>query len=266
MEEPSRANRHWVARVRELRDRKLRHAEGVCFVEGIRQVLAAGEGGWPLEALLVDPSRLKSDIAWATVENLRSAGTQIVELSPRDFERVSSRNNPTGIAAIVQWQPLALDALNVASQSLWLVADDVADAGNLGTLVRTGDSLGLSGLITHAGVDPAHPAALRASLGTAFRLPIASAESVGEVFTWCARHGIRTVATSAKAEHAVWDADLTVPSALMVGNEGRGLDQAMIERCDETVLIPMSGTATSLNVGVAAGIILYEAMRQRGKP
>ena len=265
MEDARRSNRAWVARVRSLRDRAVRQSDGVTYVEGIRQVLAAREGGWRLEAVMIDPTRLRSDIAWEAVEELRSAGTAIVELSPRDFERISARDNPTGIAAVVRWQPMDLDRLSVPANSLWLVADDVSDAGNLGTLIRSADSLGVSGLIAHGGADPAHPAALRASLGTAFRLPVAVAESLEDMFDWCRRHAIVTVATSVKAQKSVWDADLSRSTALLVGNEGRGLAAETIERCNETVLIPMTGTATSLNVGVAAGIILYEAVRQRSR-
>lgn len=263
MADVQRTNRQWVARVRELRDRKVRQAEGVCFVEGIRQVLAAREGGQRLEALLIDPASLRSDVAWTEVEAVRASGGTVVELSPREFERISSRDNPTGIAAIVQWQPLPLSSLDVPSRSLWLVSDDISDAGNLGTLMRTCDSLGASGLITHGGVDAAHPAALRASLGTAFRLVIATTDSLNDLFAWCETQNITTIATSANTEQTVWDADLTNPAAILMGNEGRGLSRETIARCDTTVLIPMSGTATSLNVGVAAGIILYEAVRQR---
>lgn len=264
MTDAPRSNRQWIARVRDLRDRKVRQAEGVCFVEGIRQVLAAREGGWPLEALLVDLTRLKSEVALQEVEVVRSAGVTVVELSPRDFERISSRDNPTGIAAIVEWRPRSLADLPKPDAPVWLVTDDLSDAGNVGTLIRTADALGVDGVISVGGVDPAHPGALRASLGTAFRLPVATADTMDDVFDWCREHGITTIATSAKADILVWEADLTVPVAILLGNEGRGLSRETVAQCDQQVLIPMSGTATSLNVGVAAGIILYESRRQRG--
>jgi RNA methyltransferase, TrmH family len=263
MVDAPRSNRYWIARVRELRDRSVREREGVCFVEGIRQVLAAREGGWPLEAILLDPGRLRSDVAWQTVDEARSAGTGIVELKTNEFERISSRDNPAGIAAIVRWSPGSISDLSPLRNAVYLITDQISDAGNLGTLVRTADSLGVAGIIVHSGVDPAHPGVLRASLGTAFRMPVASVTSLDHVFDWCQAHDIHTIATSAKADQLVWDANLTGSVALLLGNEGRGLSQETIERCDQTVRIPMSGTATSLNVGIAAGIILYEAQRQR---
>lgn len=263
MSDAPRSNRYWIGRVRALRDRAEREREGVCFVEGIRQVLAARDGGRPVEAVLLDPGRLNSDVAWQAVDAIREAGAQVVELKSSEFERISARDNPTGIAAIVRWQPERLDALVPAVPSVWVVADDISDAGNLGTLVRTCDALGVAGLIARGGVDPSHPAALRASLGTAFQLLIATASTLDGVLDWCSRYGLITVATSASADVATWDARLDGPMAIFVGNEGRGLSPETIERCDVAVTIPMAGTATSLNVGVAAGIILYEALRQR---
>ena len=263
MTDTAPSNQHWLRRVRALRDQAEREREGVCYVEGIRQVLAAHEGGHPLEVVLIDPRRLRSNVAWRAITDMRSAATPVIELTTREFERISARDNPAGIAAIVQWKPAAIADLNPTANAFYLVTDDVGDAGNLGTLIRTADSLGAGAIIVHGGVDPSHPNALRASLGTAFRLPVARAGSLDEVFEWTRRHQVQTVATSAKAKQPVWQVDMSRSTALLVGSEGDGLDRETVDRCDQTVLIPMAGTATSLNVGVAAGIILYEIQRQR---
>ena len=241
----------------------MRADEGVCFVEGIRQVVAAHEGGHAFEALLIDPQRLRSTVGWRSVTALRDAGTTVAELTGSEFDRISSRDNPAGIAAIVEWHPGEVASLPLTTTSLYLVTDEISDAGNLGTLIRTADSFGASGVVIHGGVDPTHPGALRASLGTAFHLPIASVASLDVFFDWASRNEVTTIATSARATQQVWDTSLTGRVALLVGNEGEGLSEETIDRCGQTVLIPMSGTATSLNVGVAAGVILYEATRQR---
>lgn len=259
MSATNRTNREWVHRVRMVQKRAFRQEYGVCFVEGIRQVIAAREGGWPLEVLLIDPSRLRSDVAW---QEIGRGDAPVVELSPRDFERISSRDNPTGIAAIVAWYPTSIDRLP-ATGKLYVICDNVADAGNLGTLMRTCDAFGVAGLIVCGGADPSHPASLRSSLGTAFRLPIAAVESLDEAFDWCHDNSIMTVATSARAATPLHHSGLGASSAaILLGNEGRGLETKTIERCDTTIRISMAGTATSLNVGVAAGIMLYEATRQ----
>ncbi len=255
----NRSNREWVQRVRSVQKRAFRQEEGVCFVEGIRQVIAAREGGWPLEVLLIEPARLRSDVAWHEIER---SDAPVVELSSRDFERISSRDNPTGIAAIINWRPMRINDLS-SNGKLYVISDEISDAGNLGTLMRTCDAFGVSGLIVQGGADPSHPASLRSSLGTAFRLPIATINSLDEAFAWCRNNGISIVATSARTSSQLHQAELGAnPVAIVLGNEGRGLSAETIDRCDTTVRIPMAGTATSLNVGVAAGIILYEATRQ----
>lgn len=262
MNDEPRSNRRWLERVRSLRDRTRREQEGVCYVEGIRQVLSAIEGGHALEAVLVDPTRLKSDVAWEAVATARSSGAVDVVLKSQEFERISSRDNPVGIAALVRWSVALLDALEPEPDGLYLVADDVRDPGNLGTLIRTLDSVGGRAVIVLAGTDPGHPNALRASLGTTFRTPVYRAESHDALFDWLTRHAVTSVATSAKADHALWEMPVRLPAAVVVGNEGDGLAPETLTRCDVRVAIPMLGTATSLNVSVAAGVVLYEVRRR----
>jgi TrmH family RNA methyltransferase len=255
--------RRWIERARALqRDRHTRESEGACFVEGIRQVLSAIEAGHPLEAVLVDPARLKSQIAWEAVERARVAGAEVVTLQSGDFERISSRDNPVGVAAIVRWQALPLERLITRRDGLYLVADDVRDPGNLGTLARTLDGAGGHALIAHAGTDPGHPGALRSSLGASFHVPTYAAATLDAVFAWSEGHGVTTLATSANAGGDLWEVPLVLPLAVLVGNEGEGLGPETIARAGQRVSIPMLGTATSLNVSVAAGIILYEVRRQ----
>lgn len=262
MSDEPRSGRRWLERVRALRDRDTRERERVCYVEGIRQVLSAQEGGHRLEAVLVDPSRLKSAVAWEAVAEARADGAEYVALTTREFERISSRDNPVGIAAIVRWGVGTLEALTPEPDGLYLVADDVRDPGNLGTLMRTLDAVGGQAVVVLAGTDPSHPTALRASLGTTFRVPVYRADSHEALFDWVARSGVMTIATSAKAEHELWELSVQLPAAVVVGNEGDGLAAETVDRCDLRVAIPMLGTATSLNVSVAAGIVLYEVRRR----
>jgi RNA methyltransferase, TrmH family len=260
----AQSTRRWLSRVREVRDREVRVRDRVCYVEGIRQVLSALETGHRLEALLVDPDRLRSEVAREAIERGASQIENRVTLSTSEFERISSRDNPVGIAAIVRWNPGSLDALAPARDGLYLIADDVRDPGNLGTLIRTTDAAGGGAVIVRGGVDPGHPSALRASLGTTFELPIVSVTSIDDVFAWAGRNGVQTIATSAGAARDLWSLTPTFPAAILVGNEGSGLPREMTARCDALVSIPMYGTATSLNVSVAAGIVLFEmARRQR---
>jgi TrmH family RNA methyltransferase len=257
-----RGNRAWLERARTLqRDRSAREREGVCFVEGIRHVVSALEAGHELEALLVDPARLRSEVGWAAVAEAQERGAAYVALKPGELERISARDNPVGIAALVRWAPQALRELTPRADGLYLVTDDVRDPGNLGAMARALDAAGGAALIVHGGADPAHPSALRAALGTLFELSVYNAPDLDNVFAWTRNHAVTTVATSAHAESEVWGALPPLPLAIIVGNEGEGLAPETLARCDRRVRIPMYGSATSLNVSVAAGIILFEARR-----
>ncbi|HUG16798.1 MAG TPA: RNA methyltransferase, partial [Thermomicrobiales bacterium] len=215
-----------------------------------------------LEAVIIDPTRLRSDVAKETIAGASDLIEHYVTLTASEFERISSRDNPVGIAAIVRWRPLSLESLLPEADGLYLVADDVRDPGNLGTLIRATDAAGGAAVIVRGGAGPSHPGALRASLGTTFELPVAVAGTIDDVFTWAVQRGVQTIATSARASVDLWDFDERFPLAILVGNEGEGLPDETTRRCDACVRIPMRGTATSLNVSVAAGIVLFELARR----
>jgi TrmH family RNA methyltransferase len=247
--------------VRALRDRSTREREGVLYVEGIRQVLAAYEGGHTLDAVLVDPSRMRSTFGWELIDRIQHTDVSIVMLSPSEFEGISSRDNPIGLAALVQWRSRPLNDAHVGRADLWLLADDIRDPGNLGTLIRTVDALGAAGIVSHHGVDAGHPTVARASLGTLFRTRVHHTASLDELFAWTSDNRLPVVATSTRAEMDIADLSAPRPLAVLVGNEGEGLDVDTIARCEFAARIPMHGSASSLNVSVAAGIALYELMR-----
>lgn len=255
--------RQWETRVRHLATRRAREQEGACYVEGIRPVLDALETGVTIEALLISPELLRSEVALRMVREQQSQGTPVVELSRASFERFSDRDNPVGLAAIVRWAPLALEALPAGPNALMVMAEDMRDPGNLGTLLRTMDAVGGTGVVVvGASTDPTHPKCLKASMGTIFRVPLARAASVEAFLQWAEQHGIWTVATTARRGETFWSVRYHRPLALLLGNEGEGLSQETIQRADAVARIPMWGTASSLNVSVAAGTLLYEVRRQ----
>jgi TrmH family RNA methyltransferase len=246
-----------------LAARRYREQEGACFVEGIRPVLDAIEGGVTLEALLVCPELLRSEVAWRMVREQQAAGTPVVEFSRASFERFSDRENPVGLAAIVRWAPLALESLHAGSDALLVMAEDMRDPGNLGTLLRTMDAIGGTGVaVVGASTDPTHPRCLKASMGTLFRVPLARAASVEAFLRWAQERHIWTIATTARRGESFWSLEYRRPLVLLLGNEGEGLSQETIQMADAVARIPMWGTASSLNVSVAAGVLLYEIKRQ----
>jgi TrmH family RNA methyltransferase len=255
--------RYWETRVRRLATRHYREQEGTCYVEGIRPVLDAIESEVEVEALLFCPELLRSEVALRVIQEQEDSGVPVVRLSRANFERLSDRDNPVGVGAIVRWAPLTLETLMVDPEALLVMAEDTRDPGNLGTLLRTVDAIGGSGVaIVGASTDPTHPKCLKASMGTIFRVPVARAASVEDFLRWARERRLWTVATTARRGTSFWSLKYQRPLALLLGNEGEGLRPETIQAADAVVRIPMWGTASSLNVSVAAGVLLYEIKRQ----
>lgn len=253
-----------VKRIRGLAQRKAREAEGAFVVEGIQQVWQAVDGGAEIDTLIVAPALLTSVPARAMVERERARGTHVAELSDAVFARIASREHPSGLAAIVRMAHHDLRALSVQPDSLFVALHEIGNPGNLGTILRTLDAVGGAGVVLIGDTtDPYHPTAVRASVGTLFRMPVARASSADDLFAWCRERGIAVVTTSEHAATEFWSATYPSPLMILFGSEGRGLASGDIARGDLAVRIPMRGSAGSLNLAVAAGVLLYEIARQR---
>jgi TrmH family RNA methyltransferase len=185
-----------------------------------------------------------------------------MELDPAVFASISERDNPTGIAAIVKMAWRELDSLPVGEQAIYVVVEETADPGNLGTILRTMDAAGADGLIVVGqSTDPFHPTAVKASMGTLFTVAISQAADMGGVLSWARGRGLQTIATSAKAKELYWAADYRFPALLLMGSEREGLGREVLEAADLAITIPMHGSASSLNVAVATSLLLYEMRR-----
>jgi TrmH family RNA methyltransferase len=193
--------------------------------------------------------------------------TEILELPVDVFASAVTTDSPQGIAALIEAPRFTLDdAFPTAPHRrppLIVVAAALQDPGNLGTLIRSAEAFGATAVLTLPGtVSPWNPKALRASSGSAFRLPVIAAREE-EAFAALAAHDVRIFAAVAESAEAAPGADLSHPTAILIGNEGAGLPPALIARADARITIPCPGPVESLNAGVAASILLYEASRQR---
>ena len=246
-----------------LAQRKQRQAEGTFVVEGIRGVWQALESGADVELLVLAPDLLTSEPAWAMLEREWDAGRRVVTVSPAVYAGLAEREHPSGLAAVVRMTSTSLDALPVDREALFVGLYQVGNPGNLGTILRTLDAVGGTGLITIGdATDPYHPAAVRASMGALFTLPVASVREPAALRAWCREQGIGIVTTSDRAPIEHWSARYPERCLLLFGNEGEGLPEALLAAGDMAVRIPMYGGADSLNLAVAAGVLLYEVRRQ----
>jgi TrmH family RNA methyltransferase len=250
-------------RMRALADRRIRRREQAFVVEGVAPVWQAVDAGAAIEVLVVCPELLAGSPAQALVDEQAAAGVRVARLSRELFTRISDREGPSGLAAIVRAPASALERLSVHEHGFFVAAHEMANPGNLGTLIRTAEGLGADGvLVVGNGADPLSPQAVKASMGSLFHLPVVTLPDLDAFFRWAADARVRTVTSSARATTPLADADLTRPLALLLGAERTGLPTAALERSDVQVSIPMIGRATSFNVAVAAGILMYEVARR----
>ena len=251
-----------VKRIRLLADRKHRRREGAFVVDGIQPVWRAVEAGWEVETLIVAPELLAAAPAQRMVEEQEAAGTRVARLSRDLFLRLSERDGPPGLAAIVRGRTRTLRELTVRADAVYVVLHDIGLPGNLGTIIRTADATGCAAVILVGDTsDPFAPGAVKASMGSLFAVEVAQAASLDEFFGWARDEGVRTFATSGGAAEDHWDIDYPTPMAILFGAEGLGLPAEALRLSDWRVRIPMVGTAESLNLAVAAGVMMYEVRR-----
>src|SRR5919197_1549768 len=248
-----------------LRRRRDRERSGTMLVEGYEELrLALGSGARPL-ALYWCPELVRDPAQLELLTAAEAAGAELVELGARAFARVSYREAPDGWLAQVPAVSTGLERLSLRADPLVVVCDSVEKPGNLGAILRTAEAAGVDAVIAApAGSDWGNPNVVRASKGTVFSVQVAEA-GTAELIDWLHAKGLAIVATSpdSKAPHPA--ADLRRGVAIAVGSESRGLSAAWLEAADELVRIPMFGRVNSLNVATAAALVVYEALRQRGR-
>lgn len=250
-----------VRRARTLRQRKQRTASEAFLVEGIHLVGAALESSVHIESLFYAPGLLKSQYAQDLVEKARSDGVPCHPTTPDVFTSLAAKEHPQGIIAVVRQLGGQLPDLN-PDKFTWGVACVMPqDPGNVGAILRSIDAVGASGLLLlDGGVDAFHPTAVRASMGAIFRYPVVSA-SFTEFAAWAEQFGYKIIGTSA---HGSLDfraiKSYTQPLVLLLGDERQGLTTEQAAICDPLVRLPMHGHSTSLNLAVAAGIMLYDVL------
>jgi RNA methyltransferase, TrmH family len=256
-------------RMRLLADRRHRRREAAFVVEGIQPVSQAVAAGAEIESLVVAPELLTrspgGSLAAAMVAAQESRGIRVTRMTAELFTRLSSRDGPSGLAAIVRGRPAGLASLRVPAGALFVALHGIANPGNLGTIIRTADAAGAAGVVLlGSSTDPFDPAAVKASMGALFSVPVAHEPDVTAFLSWAQQAGVAVITTSGQAADSFWDTRFPRPAAFLLGAEGPGLPAGILARGDLAVRIPMVGTAESLNLAVAASLLLYEAQRQAG--
>ena len=259
----STANPQVKAIVR-LQKRSERDATGLFVVEGAREAGRAVAAGIAVDTLVVAPDLVPRGGADA-VRAARATGARVLEVSPSVFGRISGRTGPDGVALVARRPATALAALALGPTPLVLVAAAIEKPGNLGAMLRSAAAAGADALVLADPVtDVFNPNAVRASMGALFTVPV-GVGTTAEVVAWAHERGLRLVVTSPAATTAHWDAPLAEPTAVVIGSEANGVEDAWFRAADERVTVPMADHdgVDSLNASATAAVVLFEAVRQR---
>jgi TrmH family RNA methyltransferase len=236
--------------------------DGSVAIEGVKLVEEAIRSGLRLRAVFFSESARER--ANRLLPQLSQA-TETILLPDDIFHSAVATETPQGVAALVQPLACTLEDLFRPAAPLILGCAGLQDPGNLGTILRSAEAFGASGVLTTDGtVSAANPKVARASAGSVFRLPVIKL-STAQALAALEENSIRLAVTSSHKGRPVQEIDLTLRTAIFIGSEGQGVPRALLDAADEAILIPHSPKVESLNAGIAASILLYEAQRQRSK-
>lgn len=254
----SRSNQR-VKLARSLRLRKSRHESGLFLVEGIRHTGEAYEAGAAIEYIIFSPDLLRSEFALNLIDQAEKSGLACFPTTSEIFGSITEKEHPQGICAVVQQPDLSLSRLTPHNFPWGAAVISPQDPGNIGTILRTIDAVGAGGLVLiDSSADPFHPTSVRASMGMVFWYSIAMC-SFNEFASWASENNYAIFGSSAHSGIDIQNYDnINPPFILLLGDEREGLGDEHKNICEEVFSLRMQGRVSSLNLGVAAGILLYQ--------
>lgn len=252
-----------LARIRSLRVRSVRERTGVHYIEGFRNFIQALDAEVSVESILYSEILAQNPAVQKNVRLQKRAGVPVMRVTPELFRGVCGTARASGIGAIVRQHWTSLAAADPHQGTCWIAVSSLRSPGNIGTILRTAEAVGVGGVILLGDqVDPFDPAVVRASMGGLFKLRLVRC-SLADFVSWKTRWQCRVWGTSPSADGVYTEASVEAPLVVLFGHERRGLGPEELGVCTQMSRIPIVGRADSLNVGVAAGVILYEVLRRR---
>ena len=252
-----------VKLIRSLNMRKSRRETGLFVAEGASVLVAARDAGWKPAILAFLAGSATAGVARELLVWAEAAGAECLEVSPAVLGKLAAKDNPQTMLAVLEQRWHGLPAPPAATDALWVVLEGVRDPGNLGTIVRTVDAVGASGVVLiGASVDPYSREAVRATMGSIFSVRLVRATQE-DGLKWLSGWPGEVVGTRLDATEDFRSAAYRRPQLLLMGSEGPGLSPGLSAVCTRLVRIPMAGRLDSLNLAVAAALMLYEMRRER---
>ena len=255
----------WVKQVVRLRRRRHRESDRLFLIEGYREIQCAVDARVGVKVLFTcEQFYGHSDTRTLVRRLVENADISIEPVSREVFAKISVRENSDGLLAVAPSPAWPINDMQVPPNGLFLISTATEKPGNLGTILRSADAAGVDGVVVcGSGTDLLNPNVVRASLGTVFSVPVAQADA-DSVRSWIKRHTLWTIAATPDADRLYTEVDMVRPCAVLMGSEHAGLDGEWLNSADERVRLPSVGQADSINVAMAATVMLFEARRQRG--
>lgn len=253
--------------LRSLHTKKGREASGRTIIEGVRLVEEALAAGVIPEQLYYTPRLLRTTRGERLLQTAREQGCSTYTVTEELMAKAAATETPQGVLGVVP-SPGSPVAQLLAAEGLFLLAvDHLQDPGNLGTMLRTAAAAGATGALLGRGtVEAANPKVVRAAMGATFRLPLSEEVDLPTVLSGLAGRGVMVAAGDLRGDTSLFAANLNLPVVVVVGGEAGGLSSPVSAAVTERVVIPMAAGVESLNAAVAAGLLLYEVARRRGRP
>ncbi|MBR0557198.1 RNA methyltransferase [Ciceribacter sp. L1K23] len=251
-----------VKDIKALSQKKTRDETRSFIAEGLKLVIDALDLGWTIKTLVYSKAAKGKPVVEKTAARTIAAGGLVLEVSEKVMSAITRRDNPQMVAGVFEQRWMPLKTVSPVSGQTWIALDRVRDPGNLGTIIRTADASGASGIILVGDcTDPFSMETVRATMGSVFAVPVVKA-TVGEFLAWKRAAGVNIVATHLAGAVDYRTIDYrSRPVVLLMGNEQSGLPDELASAADSLARIPQSGMADSLNLAVATGVMLFEARR-----
>lgn len=255
-----------IKRIKSLLLKKNRDEHGLFLSEGLRHAIGAIEAGWTVDTLIFERSAKNHPKLQEILDKLAPTKANLIETSPAIMEKMTKRDNAQSVLAVIRKKERPITEIQWQENDLYVLLDNIRDPGNLGTIMRTVESCGAQGIILAGNCcDPYSLESIRASMGSFPFVPfykISDAEAEEIIAQWRTKN-VQIIGTHLMTDTDYADCAYQLPLLLVMGNEQAGMRDALTPLCTNLVKIPMHGTADSLNVAVATGIMLYQLIRVR---
>lgn len=255
-----------IKEVKSLKQKKNRDEQKLFFIEGERFVEEAVKVKVKIDKIFISEDYFANNSHRYFCDKLEKLGYQIILVTDKLFDEISDTENPQGILAVIKVMEANFDDIYSSPDSFIIILDSIQDPGNFGTIIRTADAAGATGIIYSKGcVDLYNPKVLRGTMGSIFHLPVIYCDSLTEAIIEIKEKGIKVYAAHLDAKVDYFNVSMQDKTAIIIGNEANGIKDEVAALADILIKIPMPGKSESLNASVAAGLMMYEVVRQRIK-